>query len=191
MNRPHRVVLLVLVVLLASCAVTQWTRIDETNRAYKGEHFSISLPDGWLRLGGEDRLLLSKDGPDLQRIFVEYRPHENAFEQLEKDSSPMMLPSELAELTVAELKQSQEGGLPSLEILRNEPLDIAGHLGFGLHLAYRTDSGLRVEMLVRGFVDQQGLYLVIYRAPTLHFFDRDRPAFEALTASLRVRTPQG
>ncbi len=186
MKTPYRVLLTLIVVWLASCAVTQWERVEEVNRNYEGAHFSCSLPEGWLRLASEDRLVLSRDGPDLQRIIIAFRPHENAFENLQKESSPLMLPSELAELTIAELRRSQDEGLPSLEILSNEPVDIAGHLGFGLHLVYRTESGLRIEMLLRGFVDDQGLYLAVYRAPMLHYFDRDRYVFDALTASLRV-----
>lgn len=186
MTMPKQLSPLLIVLLLASCAVSQWARVEEGNRDYKGARFSCSLPQGWLRLESEGTLILSRDGPDLQRIIVEFRPHEKAFKKLEKDSSPLMLPSELAELTIAELKQSQEGGVPSLQILSNEPLDIAGHLGFDLHLAFKTDDGLRIEMLVRGFAGPRGFYLVSYRAPTLYYFDRDRPDFDALTASLRV-----
>jgi len=76
-----------------------------------------------------------------------------------------MLPSELADLAIAELRAGQEQKLPSLEVLSNAPAEIGGHNGFALHLRFQTDQGLRMELLMRGFVDQRGFYLLTYRAP--------------------------
>ena len=97
-----------------------------------------------------------------------------------------MLPSELADLAIAELRAGQEQKLPSLEVLSNAPAEIGGHNGFALHLRFQTDQGLRMELLMRGFVDQRGFYLLTYRAPTLHYFERDRPVFESLVSSFRA-----
>jgi hypothetical protein len=57
---------------------------------------------GWLRLERDDSLILSKDGILLQIISIWFRPHKNTFEKIEKDSSTCMLPSELAQLAIAE-----------------------------------------------------------------------------------------
>ena len=170
--------------LIAGCATT-WTRIDDASRNYQGAHYSIMLPVGWMRLESGGNLLLSKDGIDLQRIIIEYHTHDKAFETLKRTSSATMLPSELAELTIAELKASQKDDLPSLRVISNAPVDIGGHAGFLLHIGYKTDDGLRIEMLMEGFADADGYYLITYRAPTLHYFARDRAAFEAICASFR------
>jgi hypothetical protein len=174
----------VLVLLLAGCATT-WVKVDDTGNHYQGKHYSATLPAGWLRQETGNSLVLSKDGVLLQHITIEYRPHEKAFKEIEKDSSSTMLPSELAELAIAELKASQDEGLPSLEILHNVPVEITGHTGFDIHLRYKTDTGLRMEMLLRGVVDDSGLYLVKYTAPTLHYFNRDLQVYDSLTASLQ------
>jgi hypothetical protein len=171
-------------VLIAGCATT-WARIDDANRDYRGEHYSVSLPAGWMRMESGGNLLLSKDGIDLQRIIIEYHTHDKAFETLKRTSSAAMLPSELAELTIAELKASQKDSLPSLRVIGNSPVEIAGHTGFSLHLGYKTDAGLRIEMLMQGFADTDGYYLITYRAPTLYYFERDRAVFESVCASFR------
>jgi hypothetical protein len=173
-----------LAVLLAGCTAN-WVRVEQSDRRYAGEHYSVTLPAGWMRMESADSLVLSRDGLDLQRIVIEFRPHEKAFEKIERSSSADMLPSELAELTIAELKSSQEDGLPSLEILDNRPVEIAGHTGYSLHLRFKTDEGLRIEMLLRGFVDEAGLYQFRYRAPTLHYFSRDREAYETVSDSFQ------
>jgi hypothetical protein len=171
-------------VLIAGCATT-WTRVDDASRSYQGEHYRVMLPAGWMRLENGGNLLLSKDGIDLQRIIIEYHTHDKAFEKLKKTSSAAMLPSELAELTIAELKASQKDSLPSLKVISNSPVEIAGHTGFQLHLVYKTDDGLRIEMLMQGFADADGYYLLSYRAPTLYYFGRDRAVFESVCASFR------
>ncbi|MGB5260025.1 MAG: hypothetical protein WBO34_05810 [Gammaproteobacteria bacterium] len=185
MNLSTRAVTLLLGLLLAGCATT-WVKVDATGSQYQGKNYSARLPVGWMRQESDKSVVLSKDGVLLQHITIEYRPHEKAFEKIEKDSSASMLPSELAELTIAELKASQEEGLPSLEILHNAPFEIDGHTGFGIHLQYKTDSGLRMDMLLRGVADESGLYLIKYTAPTLHYFNRDRQVYDSLTESLQL-----
>ena len=176
---------LLLAMLLSGC-VSTWVKVDDSGRNYQHEQYSSTLPAGWLRIENDDGLVLSKDGILLQYISILYRPHEKAFKNTEKDTSATMLPSELAELTIAEIKAGQEEGVPSLRILRNEPVEIAGRTGFGLHLQYKTTDGLRMEMLLRGIVDEDGFYLVKYTAPTLHYFDRDRQVYEAVVKSIQL-----
>jgi hypothetical protein len=97
-----------------------------------------------------------------------------------------MLPSELAKLMIAEIKATQDEGLPSLEVIHNAPIELAGYTGFDIHLQYKTDTGLRMDMLLRGIVDENGFYLVKYSAPTLYYFERDRQTYDSLTESLRL-----
>lgn len=182
---PYRLFIMLLVGMLAGCAAT-WVRIDSANAQYRGTHYHVSLPAGWVRFEKDDTVLLSRDGPDLQRVRVEYRTHDKGFESLKRTSSPGMLPSELADLMIAEIRAASEQKLPSLEVLSNTPVEIGGQTGFALHLRFKTDQGLRVELLIHGFVDERGFYLLSYRAPTLHYFERDRPVFESIASSFRA-----
>ena len=184
MKIPTGIIVLVLV-LLSGCAPT-WVKVDDSGRNYRGEHYSVTLPVGWMLLKHDDSLTLSRDGILLQVISIQFRQHKNAFEKIAKDSSTSMLPSELAQLAIAELRASQDDGLPSLEILGNVPVELAGYTGFDIHLRYKTDTGLRMDMVMRGVVDNNGFYLLKYSAPTLHYYDRDRQTFETLSESLQL-----
>jgi hypothetical protein len=185
MKLPGRLTALVPALLLAACATT-WVRVDDSAAHYQDAHYSVTLPAGWMQLRSDDTLILSRDGILLQLISIEYRPHAEAFEHIGKASSPTMLPSELAELAIADFEAAQEGGLPSLEILRNAPVGIAGLTGFDIHLRYKTDDGLRKDKLLRGVANESGFYLISYIAPTLHYFERDRQVYESLTDSLQL-----
>ena len=44
---------LVLLLLLPGCATT-WVKVDDAGRHYQGEHYSATLPTGWLRLESND-----------------------------------------------------------------------------------------------------------------------------------------
>ncbi len=182
---PYKLLMMLLVGMLAGCAAN-WVRIDSADTQYRGAHYHVSLPAGWVRFEKDDTVLLSRDGPDLQRILIEYRAHDKGFENLKRTSSPGMLPSELADLTIAEIRATAEQKLPSLEVLSNAPVEIGGQTGFALHLRFKTEEGLRMELLIRGFVDERGFYLLTYRAPTLHYFERDRPVFESVATSFRA-----
>jgi hypothetical protein len=176
---------LLLVTALSGCAAT-WARVDETNQSYRIEDCSVTLPAGWMQFKTKHGLILSKDGPGLQNILIGYLPHDKAFEDIGKQSSPTILPSELAEMSIALLTASAKGGLPSLTVVSNEPVEIAGKQGFGLHLSYKNAKGLRKDFLIQGFVSESGFYYVQYEAPTLFYFDRDRPAFESVARSFRL-----
>ena len=179
------VTIVLVLVLLSGCAPT-WIKVDNSGRNYSNDHNSVTLPVGWMRLESDDSLMLSKDGILLQIISIQFHPHKDTFEKIKKDSSATMLPSELAQFSIAELKASQEDGLPSLEILRNAPVELGGRTGFDVHLRYKTKAGLRMDMEMRGVVDNSGFYLLKYSAPTLHYFEHDRQTYETLTESLEL-----
>jgi hypothetical protein len=181
-----RTTLIVLLILLLAGCVETWTRIDDNAVQYKDEHYRVRLPAGWLRIKSDDSLILSRDGILVQFISIQFKAHAKAFEKIKKKSSPSMLPSELAQLSIAEFKASQDDSLPSLKVIANSPREMAGIVGFDVQLRYKTDTGLRMGMLMRGLVNDKGYYLVKYNAPMLHYFERDRAVYERLTESLRL-----
>lgn len=186
MTQPRMIVIVILSLSFAACAA--WKRIDDTNAAFSGKHFSLNQPTGWLALNtpGGDALILSKDGINLQRMVFSYREHQEAFPRIEKETSSETLPAELAELYIANLKAQDENGLPSLKVLKNEPVTISGRTGFSLRVSFKIEKGLEVQVLARGLVDASGLYLMEYRAPTIHFFDRDLHFFEETFSSFKM-----
>jgi len=179
--------LLLSVLLITSCA-SSWTRVDDKSRLYQNSWFTFSAPTGWMLLDRGDSVTLSRDGPELQRIGVVFNPSDEAFPTLKKSASIDMLPSELAELTIAEIRASHEDGMSGMEIVSNKPVTINGHQGFALHLRYKLDSGLRYESMVNGFVTTQGLYALYLRAPSLHYFKRDQDVYNQVIETFRIKS---
>jgi len=174
--------------VLSACApIATWKSIDTGSGQFTSEHYTTILPAGWMIQQEENTLMVSRDGPDLQRIVIAYASLEEESSDEDKQSIPEMLPSELADRFISEIKKSKDFDLPSLTIISNEPILIAGHNGYKLHLMYRTDKGLRIEILSAGFVDKDGFYSLSYRAPSLHYFAQDRDKFESVVSSFQLK----
>lgn len=181
-----RVLPLLLTILLLTGCVPQWVRVDAKDTAYQGKGYSLQLPAGWIRIESDDTLVVTRDGPSLQKLLIRVRANAKAFKALEKAADPKLLPSELAELYLAEMRKEDEHEIPSLEILANEPARIAGRDAFRIHVRYRTADGLRYDLIAYGFVTDSHFYSIVYTAPTLHFFDQERRQLDAAVASFRL-----
>ncbi len=154
---------------------------------HKKSGFSVQMPEGWNWMKGAmvpGEVASTRDGPDLQLIFVDWRKHKGAFYSIKEDATPDMMPQEVAEKFAAHLRES--GGRSNMEILANEPVVVAGLPGFRLHLTSRrsVDVGsVRYEDIIVGVNTPMGLYTIFYRAPVLHYFQRDTAAFDGVVAS--------
>jgi hypothetical protein len=111
MNVRHtgRLMTIVGIIALVSACVTPPKWEDSVGNEYTdGEAgYAITLPSGWAWIKYNDKapLLSSHDGPDLQAIRVYFRTPDKAFPAIEEKSSPDMMPRELAELFVADLRK--------------------------------------------------------------------------------------
>ncbi|WP_078120404.1 PsbP-related protein [Thiosocius teredinicola] len=175
----------ILALLLGGCAGT-WTRVDNTNAHYTDPRYELDLPDGWVRVKVFETLYVTRDGVGVQQISVAFREHEKAFENSEQDAGTDLLPAELADRYIAEMKASDSNGLPSLEVLSNSPSTVDGHDAFRLHVRFVSHDGLRYERIAHGFATDAGFYLVTYQAPTLHFFERDQLTYQQLLNSFKA-----
>jgi hypothetical protein len=174
--------------LLMARASWSSTTIAVAGQPYRSAsgNYTIEFPAGWkYNCSGTD-CAASRDGWDLNAVRVEVRKHKDAFKAIKKTSSEQSLPQELAEDFVANMKA--QGGNEGVEVLESEPADLAGRPGFRLHLKYRVlvDVGaLDYEQIVVGAAAPNGLLLVSYRAPSLHYFAAQRAAYDAALASFR------
>jgi len=180
-----QIFLVLALVALAGCQGL-WTRIDATSVAYKGDHYAVDLPTDWVRMQKNKIMLTTRDGAGVQSITFGFHEHAEAFEETEQESTPDMLPSELAGRYIAELRAADEHGLPSLEVLANRPATIDGTLGFELHLRFLSDDGLSYERLVSGYANEAGFSVISYQAPSLHFFERDRGTYRQVLQTFKV-----
>jgi len=162
-----------------------WSSIEESARTAQIGRYSVELPGGWMQLKGgqSDRHVVSRDGTNLQLIEIVRTKPEEAFPDLKRGMPSGALPSELAELQIANMRA---GGVANLSVVKNEPMAIAGTTGYSLLTRFKNSRGLRYERIVVGFAEADGYYTLSYQAPTLHYFGRDRAAFDALLRSLRA-----
>jgi len=179
---------MVIVALAGGCATQSvtWSSIEENARTAQIGRYSVELPGGWMQLksGQSDRHVVSRDGTNLQMIEIVKTKPEAAFPNLKRGVPSGALPSERAELQIANMRAGQ--GLADLSVVKNEPIAIAGTTGYSLLTRFKNSRGLRYERIVVGFAEADGYYTLSYQAPTLHYFGRDRAAYDALLRSLRV-----
>jgi len=174
---------LTITVLLNGC-VAAWTKVTKGTAEDPGKAFTIELPINWMRAGFKnDRITITRDGLEIHQIEAIRVEHDKAFKKLEKKSNDKMLPSELAELLIAELKQDKKMG--NLRVITNSPAALDNTTGFRLFIEYRNDHGLRIERVVYGMVDKKGFYTITYQAPMIHYFDRDLEIYERMVSSFR------
>lgn len=178
-------VLIVVASLLLVACQSYWVRMESPDTSVKTTYYNTSLPAGWVKFQLQNKVQATLDGFDIQQLAIKFAKHENAFEKIEKHSSESMLSSELADLFIANLKAEDENGLPSLEILSSSPITIQGISGFELELRFVNNRGLRYKAKVAGFASEKGFFTIFYRAPVLHFFERDKKVYSHVIDSFK------
>lgn len=175
---------LLMTFFLSGCAA--WKSIDDPVIIGPGESYKVELPGDWMILSSStnERVTISCDGPSLNMIHVEVATHEDAFKELEKVSSGDMLPSELAELAIAMVKN--ENGIGKVEVLENRPCTLSDRDAFRVHLKFENQKGLDYERILYGFADAQKVYLMGYQGTSLHYFLQELLVFEELVESFRL-----
>lgn len=192
-------VLVGMMFLMGGCAPTAyWTLTDDVNRVAESKSFKITVPEGWVRTTKADTwerieidgalqtillesMTMTRDGTGIHAITVTRRYADNAFPTIKRKSMSNMLPLEVADLYVSELRKRT--GLERLEVLSNKPAKVDGKDGFQMVMQYKSDDGLRIRIMSYGFVDQTGLYTINYRAPYLYYYGRDEKDFAEVVKS--------
>ena len=172
-----------LALVLVACA-PPWKVIPEPETA-SGMSYRVELPAGWMRnTANKKALFISHNGPLLQGIEILERSHDEAFAAINKKVTSDMLPSELAEMTLALVKNE----LPAsrVTLLQNSPVTIAGRQGFRLHIKYETSKGLDYEGIISGLATAKQVYLIKYYGTSLHYYPSDLPTYENVVQSFQV-----
>lgn len=181
----NRLILALTCILLAGCIPTP-ARVDTPRTEALDKTYAIELPSGWIRQYTDGRnIIASRDGYLVEAIMVVRRPLKEAFPHTKKAATDAMLPSELAELEIAEIKSRDELSA-ALTVLKNEPALLSGKDGFRLELSYNNRRGLEFVEVVYGLVDGAAMYRVSYRAPRLYYFERYYPEFQKSVESFRL-----
>lgn len=181
-----RIATLMLVMLVAGCAQVP-SRVDNPRNDGPDKSYTVELPIGWIKQSTPDNrtLLASRNGFLLEVIAITRRPLKEAFPRIKKAATPDMLPAELAELEIAQMK-SQDQFTAALAVVENEPAEIAGHEGFRVRALYKNNRGLEIQRVVYGFVDKSAYYDIGFGAPMLYYFDTYYPDFQKAVASFQL-----
>lgn len=193
--------LFVSLAVLGGCAPTPyWTMTDDANKALKSTSFEVMVPGGWVRTTTADtwerlaiddkpqtilleQVTATRDGTGIHTIVLTRRYPDTAFPTIKKKSNANMLPLEAADLYVSELRKRT--GLERLKVLSNKPAQVNGKQGFQMVMEFKNDDGLRIRIVSHGFIDKTGFYTINYRAPALHYYDRDYNDYVRLVRSFR------
>jgi len=161
-------------------------RVDTSRTLGPDRSYSVELPAGWIKQVIMAReLMVSRDGPLLEYILITKTSLKHAFPRTKKAAGDGMLPAELAELEIAEVK-SQDQFTEALTVVENEPAEIAGQEGFRVRVRYKNTHGLEIQRVVYGFADKSAFYQLAFEAPMLYYFDTYYPDFQKAVASFQL-----
>lgn len=192
------VIIIPILLVMTGCVPQGWVMTTSSNKTVVGTHIKVTFPNGWMqtklpieglvrnkkkKIIPMETLSASRDGAGIQYIVAIKRISKFAFPSLEKHSSRNMLPSEAADLYVADLRK--QIGLERLRVIKNTPAVVGRKRGFHIVSRYRNEDGLREMIDTYGFVDKTGIYLITYRGPYLYYYKRDRLAFRRSVRSFR------
>lgn len=181
----QRLAIGLLLVSLAAC--TPWTRVDPDSRhESKRDDYSLDLPLGWVRRTADaNDYFVTRDGPALNYIVVNRQPHDRKLPHTQRETRADMLPHELAELALAEWKNT--AATANLELLASTPVMLGGRPAARVHIRYRNERGLPIERVLVSLVDARGRLSLLYEAPAIVYFQRGLADFESLLASVRFQ----
>jgi len=183
-----------LLALLVPGLALAWKPVEAGKPVSPGKGvFAVQLPAGWLYDTSSNSVLASHDGTVLDQITILITPHAKAFKAAKKPSSPTALPEDLAESYVENL-QADQGAVRDVTLLSTEPAELAGRPAFRVHLKFRApdnQGGAVIEMTTLGTALESGLLLAVYRAPSIHYFERRLGEFDAAAKTITlVGAPQ-
>jgi hypothetical protein len=175
-----------LVLMLSGCVAWQPVKAEPVTSS---GGYSITLPLGWNVLTFGNQKMVSKYGMGVQSLVVRQVNHKNAFGtgKNRTSSTPDMDPRELCEKLVADLKAMPNND--TLEMTSMAPFMLGGRTGFRAELKSKRTfqaDGIRYQHVLYGVAAQNGLYVIEYDAPVLHYYAKDLPDVEKSVSTFRL-----
>ena len=196
---------LLLIAVLSTCMLTacvgrqaKWSMVGGT-QVVENEPIEVEWPQAWMKLTPAEAdesakkegliLILTRDGIELQAITLKRRALEQGFIYTGKKANSGMLPQELAEIVVDDLRANPN--FIDLQVVGNSPTTLDGVPGYKLVVQFRNKAGLPKEAVYYGCLVKGSLYILIYEAPQRHYFPLDLPTFEAVKSSFKWKSQGG
>ncbi len=175
--------LLAAVLALGGCVSLPW---HPTGGPYasEAEHFSVELPQGWMRLNTEEDLVITRDGLLLQYILIERVRVDEPLKNTKKTLARGMLPQAVAEVILDNIAFSQS--VLNLQVKENRPVQVGRHRGFRLVYTHKNKDGLRFRSVLHGLLAGNAFYGIRYTAAERHYFAKDLRTFEQVLTSFKL-----
>ena len=191
--------LLPLILMLSLCACTgrqaQWSPAG-SQATVSDDQLDMEWPQGWRTLRPAEKdaaavkqgllLMGTRDGFGLQNIRLYKRPLDGEFPHTQKKLSAGMLPQEVAEVILDDLRANPE--VVDLKVVDQRPSTVAGVSGFKLTVTYRGKSGLLRQSSLYGCIEKSLLVMLSFDAPKRHYFASDLATFETVKDSLHWKS---
>ena len=179
---------------MAAPATAKWTEVAAGRTSVAHSMLSVSTGAGWNRWSKHPikvEELWSLDGPLLDRIVFlgGVADGQPIAREANRKREPLphfaatMRPTDIAELLERTTRITEAA--PDFTTEAAAPATFAGRPGFRLRYRY-TVGELTRRGEARGAVIDGRLYLIVYSAPALHYFDTDLPRATAIMDSARV-----
>lgn len=168
--------------LASGCA--QWVRVESQQTQDRDKSFTVELPAGWVRYTNAPGMFVTRDGPALEAISITRTGVDKAFPKTKKVPEDAILPSELADLQIAEIKVARNA--ENLRVLENAPAKIGGVTGFRLETELKNERGLPIGAVSYGLIHGKNYYLLTFQAPKLFYYNTYRADFEKTVASFQL-----
>jgi len=183
-NRIRSFTLLVALAIFPLTGCISWVEVKEPDFKAPNNAYTLQAPVGWMRISNNNFTLITRDSPYIQAIEINKFTHKNAFSQTGVTINENTLVTELAEYYIANYKAVNSGA--SINHLETKPAKIDGNSAFRLHLEHINSRGLIFDVIIYGFTDKSNFYHLLYRAPRIHYFEKDLQTFETVVQSFQV-----
>jgi hypothetical protein len=181
--RKFPLIVLLLLLNLACGGPGPWIKVEGLYES-PSQNFSIVVPEGWKKYDTDKYVLITRDDPFLNYVFIQERTIERPFKHTKKKLRRGMLSQEAAEVIIDEISSDQL--VIDFEVIQNIPVRISAYEGFKLVFNYRTKDNLSHRTIYYGILTDNYFYNIRYYASGTQHFEKYRDTFEKILNTFKV-----
>ena len=175
---------MLLALTLSSC-VTTWKLLANPQMTGPEGRYHVTAPACWIHAAMiTEKICISKDGPSLNWKEVSHFNRSAGFPLTRMKLNGEYLISEVAEYYLTELKARYQ--IVTVNHLSTEPAEIDGKTGFRMRLELILSNGLVFDILSYGAMDAENFYHLMYKAPRIHYFEKELATFEDFVGTFKT-----
>jgi len=182
MKRIKNIIFLVLIACCTGC--TTWAVLEGGQAEFKDTGFKASMPEGWMGYMPADGFMATKDGHSLNYIRVQKIKFLQRLTNTKKRFQIGMLLHEILEVEMDSIKSNKMTFF--INIIKNNPITIDGREAYRLEYEYEEKSGLKVKAIQCGFIYNNYVYRISFKAAKLHYHDSTIKDFEKFLESFKL-----